>query len=482
MKKIDLSTRKVPLPNIPAPNIPRFSDRNYTQGSIAASGSVLQMNAALTVQWIVCQVLAGTTIQLTVNGNPYTLPLTVPINSVVRFAGLLLPNNSILGISLSPSCTCNYEIVWVKEFNEHLIEKTTTVSFGSTSSVGTTNVNLIQQAGVTLAAPLADAPIGNEVAAVVRDIFRKRQNLITSTPLGSGATFTGPWNDTELTGTSYVQLTAVSNVASAATVGLQLQESEDQVNTRNSNGSGAASTTRTQGFVRARYWRAVYVNGATIQASFSLYSTESSMPFVGNGVPASTGTEPVAIMNSNGAAANINDGLSSASGSPILAQNGGGGLQSNAIYEFNGTTFDRLRSNWTGTTGDTGAKVATFNGATQTNFDSVGAFITILLGVVSGTTPTLSAQLQFSPDGGTTWLNLGPALPNLTASSQTGLIAIYPANFSQTPGATPANLTTGATVSVFLNCPLPRTWRIVYTIGGTTPSFAISSVQTSYQR
>ncbi len=147
---------------------------------------------------------------------------------------------------------------------------------------------------------------------------------------------------------------------------------------------------------------------------------------------------------------------------------------------FNGTTWDRARNNVNTTTGDTGAKAATFNGATQTNFDATGAYITILLGAVSGGTPTLSAQFQWSPDGGTTWLNLGPATGNLTATSQNATIGIFPTNWCSTPGATPANLTTGASQTVFISAPMPRTWRLVYTIAGSTPSFTISSVQVNY--
>lgn len=130
-------------------------------------------------------------------------------------------------------------------------------------------------------------------------------------------------------------------------------------------------------------------------------------------------------------------------------------------------------------TGDNGTFTSTFNGATQTNTSYRGALITVVLGAVSGTTPTLAAQLQWSPDGGTTWLSYGAVLPNLTASSQTGTIIIYPANTS-TAGATPAAFTLGSTVNVQSNAALPRTWRLAYTIGGTTPSFAIASVQVNY--
>lgn len=145
---------------------------------------------------------------------------------------------------------------------------------------------------------------------------------------------------------------------------------------------------------------------------------------------------------------------------------------------FNGTTWDRARGNTIVTMGDTGAKTATFNGATQTNHNARGAYITLAVGTVSGTTPTLSVQLQVSYDG-TNFVNLGPASANLTATG-TVLIAIYPSNLSQAAGVTPANLSNGATQSVFINAPLPRTWRLVYTIGGTTPSFTFTNAYAAY--
>lgn len=129
---------------------------------------------------------------------------------------------------------------------------------------------------------------------------------------------------------------------------------------------------------------------------------------------------------------------------------------------------------------DAGTFTATFNGATQTNNAGRGAIITIQLGTVSGTTPTLSAQLQWSPDGGATFLNYGAATANLTATGQTASIVLYPTNTSQSAGATPANFTVGSTVALVENAPLPQTWRLVYTIGGTTPSFQINAVQVNY--
>jgi hypothetical protein len=146
---------------------------------------------------------------------------------------------------------------------------------------------------------------------------------------------------------------------------------------------------------------------------------------------------------------------------------------------FNGATWDRARNNVNTVTGDTGVKTATFNGATQTNHNARGAFITIFMGAVTGTTPSAIPQLQWSPDNGTTWLNFGLAGAAIVATGNHSFL-VYPTNLSQAAGATPANLTTGAAQTVAMNSPLPRTWRLVLTITGTTPSFTITSVQVNY--
>lgn len=153
-----------------------------------------------------------------------------------------------------------------------------------------------------------------------------------------------------------------------------------------------------------------------------------------------------------------------------------GHLASDA-FQFNGTSWDRARNNAIVTMGDTGAKTATFNGATQTNYNSAGAIITVAVGTVSGTSPTLTAQLQVSYDG-TNFLNYGPASTAITATG-TIMFVVYPSNMT-VAGATPAALTTGATQTVVINSPLPRTWRLAYTIGGTTPSFTFTNAYAAY--
>lgn len=148
-------------------------------------------------------------------------------------------------------------------------------------------------------------------------------------------------------------------------------------------------------------------------------------------------------------------------------------------HYYNSSTWDRMHGNWNTTTGDAGTKTSSFAGATQTNYDSRGARITVLCGTVSGTSPTLTAQLQTSPDGGTTWINEGPASVAVSATGNTVVFYVYPTNWSTSPSA--GSITTGATAGVFLDATLPRTWRLNYTIGGTTPSFAITAVYVNYQ-
>ncbi len=146
---------------------------------------------------------------------------------------------------------------------------------------------------------------------------------------------------------------------------------------------------------------------------------------------------------------------------------------------FNGATWDRARGNFDTATGDAGLKTATFAGATQTNFGARGAIVTIQMGAVSGTTPTCISQLQWSPDGGITWLNFGIAMTAIIATGNHTLI-VYPSNTSQSAGATPTNLTTNAAQTLVINAPLPRTWRLNYTLGGTTPSFNFTAVRVNY--
>lgn len=141
---------------------------------------------------------------------------------------------------------------------------------------------------------------------------------------------------------------------------------------------------------------------------------------------------------------------------------------------FNGTSWDRARGmSVATTTGDTGAKTVTGNGATQTNVGNKGIQVVLAMGAVTGTTPTFVMKMQNSVDGGTTWVDIpGATTASLVATGNWG-ISVYPGQ-AVTAGTTVSNTTATA------NGILARTWRVVWTIGGTTPSFTITSITYNY--
>ena len=132
-------------------------------------------------------------------------------------------------------------------------------------------------------------------------------------------------------------------------------------------------------------------------------------------------------------------------------------------FLFNGATWDRERNNSNQTVEASAARTASVAGATVTNFNSSGAVVTINVTAVSGTTPTLVGKLQFSPDNGGTWFDYDSKTVTATISAiGTYILKIY-------PGLT-AEVANGA-----VGLPVPRTFRMYYTIGGTTPSFTFAT-------
>jgi hypothetical protein len=91
----------------------------------------------------------------------------------------------------------------------------------------------------------------------------------SSTPLAGGATFTGTSEKTEGYGVIYVNVTA--NVASA-TDGLSIQQSSDGTNWDHTD-DFTISAGATKNFsinAHSKYYRVVYTNGGSVQASFRL--------------------------------------------------------------------------------------------------------------------------------------------------------------------------------------------------------------------
>lgn len=109
----DLSTRQ-PVPRSP---IQVFSKRNTVIGSLTSSGQIFKPNGSCTVLYVLVQILSATTIQLQENSAPVSAPYLLPANSIIRFAGRFLSGNEVLSLSLSPSASIVYEIVWLKDFD-----------------------------------------------------------------------------------------------------------------------------------------------------------------------------------------------------------------------------------------------------------------------------------------------------------------------------------------------------------------------------
>lgn len=101
------------------------------------------------------------------------------------------------------------------------------------------------------------------------------------------------------------------------------------------------------------------------------------------------------------------------------------------------------------------AAAASANGADQNNLDALGVEVVVDLTAVGGTTPTLVVTIEGKdPVSGKYYTLLASATLNATGTT---VMTVF-------PGVTVA-------ANVAASRPLPRTWRVKTTIGGTTPSF-----------
>lgn len=147
------------------------------------------------------------------------------------------------------------------------------------------NDNVAKWGGSSVAASATTAPAGTEAAPVTRDIIRKSGSVLSTTNLGNGGVFTGPWIDTNQTGDHFVEATVFSNQAST-TNGFVIQESDDSSDTNFTSTVVRVSVTASllttiQAVIRARFWRVVYTNAATPTTVFKITATGSStIPYV----------------------------------------------------------------------------------------------------------------------------------------------------------------------------------------------------------
>jgi hypothetical protein len=201
-------------------------------------------------------------------------------------------------------------------------------------------------------------------------------------------------------------------------------------------------------FVRLRI--ATLITGGSIRA-FSRFSTEpwtAAAQLVASNTAANM---QVTADTEFAAAAALADGFAN----PTTAS--GGAL----LSQFNGTTWDRARGNTAVSVEASSAKTASGNSASAiTNHSASGVQLFINVSAASGTTPTLAVRVQVQDPVGAGWVDLpGAVTASITGVSLT-LLTIYP----------------GVTVAAnsAISAPLPRTWRLAWTIGGTTPSFTFS--------
>jgi hypothetical protein len=129
-------------------------------------------------------------------------------------------------------------------------------------------INNQQWGGTPVAAAATAAPVGTEAAPVVRDIFTKRGQILTTTPLGISATYTSAWFDSNLDGTVFVEASATSDHGNATANTFLIEQTDDPnvaVFTVSGTGGGAwpANVNSTVGCcITRRYWRVRAVNGA----------------------------------------------------------------------------------------------------------------------------------------------------------------------------------------------------------------------------
>ena len=108
------------------------------------------------------------------------------------------------------------------------------------------------------------------------------------------------------------------------------------------------------------------------------------------------------------------------------------------------------------------AKTVTGTGATITNASANGVMLFLNCTVASGTTPMLTVRVQVQDPVSLAWVDLpGAAFAVLTGVTATPVLMVIE------PGLV-------AAANAAVNMPLPRTWRLAWTITGTTPSFTFS--------
>lgn len=256
--------------------------------------------------------------------------------------------------------------------------------------------------------------------------------------------------------TGSAMLVLLKNTGSASNGNYQIQFSGDGVTADITTAIGRTLTTSTAAPAAATAWTAsanspmiVSTQGKYVriiaQSSFTGVGTANAyITFVD--AEAGLGTVTVDTELPNAAA------LADTTTNPTTALVGAAG------ESYNGTNWDRNRNNHFISVDSSSARLSSGNGTTATNHNACGVQVGINVTAVSGTTPTMTVRVQVSYDG-TNFVDLDTTNAQTATINATGtfLLTVY-------PGVT-------NTANSMKNAPLPRIWRLAWTIGGTTPSF-----------
>ena len=149
-------------------------------------------------------------------------------------------------------------------------------------------------------------------------------------------------------------------------------------------------------------------------------------------------------------------GVAAAAAGSDTVSNAGPNLTQNANeYIFNGTTWERRRGNVdTAALLTYAAAAAGTNGADQTNYNGRGVKLVVDITALTGVSPTLTVTLQGKDAASGKYYNI--LVSAALVAVATTVLEVYPGI------ATAANVTQGVA--------LPRTWRVITAIGGTTPA------------
>lgn len=127
---------------------------------------------------------------------------------------------------------------------------------------------------------------------------------------------------------------------------------------------------------------------------------------------------------------------------------------------YNETNWDRYRGNTTRSLEASSAKTASGQTAALTNHNARGIMLFVNVSAITGTTPTLAVRLQAQDLVSSGWVDIpGAVTASITATGLT-LLTIYPGVVE--------------VANQRISAPLPRVFRVVWAIGGTSPSFTFS--------